>query len=455
MGERRPGTGVEPEPAREQAADDSTERASPARSSGPDQLEGRIGGDPGTQARDRSTDRTADGMARMAGEAGERDRMEVALEPVRVNGADHGEVLAEHSRDRPFCGIRGAHGAGAGSEAKAGCDRRGRRFVLWSCVTSFGIARLDVVVERAAGPGHEGVLEGRIAAVPLRDEALQPVRRRLGHHAAVVEDRDPVAEALGLGQVVRRQDDRRVVGLEQLFDEGLDLELGARVETGGGLVEEQECRARQQRPRDRDLLLHAPAHLLDRPANSLFGDPQPFEDPDGVRSRVFRVQAVEPGRERQVLERRELLEERRVDADAVDRSLDGHLLADEVVTEDLDPTLVEAEEAADKADQRGFAAAVGPEDAVDLSALQAHRDVADGDHRGPLPADVETLGDVVDEEGRGPGARSARRAGCGTANGTEPAGAASDSIGRWCGLRVVVIGGSCGGCIGRLAPGVK
>ena len=41
---------------------------------------------------------------------------------------------------------------------------------------------------------------------------LEPVGRVLGDDPTVVEDRDPRAQALCLGQVVGRQDDRRVVG---------------------------------------------------------------------------------------------------------------------------------------------------------------------------------------------------------------------------------------------------
>ena len=68
------------------------------------------------------------------------------------------------------------------------------------------------------------------------DRGLEALGRVLGDDPAVVEDRDPAAEAFGLGQVVRRQDDRRVVRRVDLLDEGLDVELGARVEAGGRFV---------------------------------------------------------------------------------------------------------------------------------------------------------------------------------------------------------------------------
>ena len=57
------------------------------------------------------------------------------------------------------------------------------------------------------------------------------------------------------------------------------------------------------------------------------------------------IEAVEPGREQQVLHRAELLEEGGVDADPVDQPLDRHLVALDVVAEDLDPTRVERQRA--------------------------------------------------------------------------------------------------------------
>ena len=94
------------------------------------------------------------------------------------------------------------------------------------------------------------------------------------------------------------------------------------------------------------------------------------------------VQAVEPGREQQVLHRAELLEEGGVDADPVDQPLDRHLVALDVVAEDLDPALVEGQQARDEPDERRLARAVGAEDPVDVAALEAERDVA----RSPSPA---------------------------------------------------------------------
>ena len=157
------------------------------------------------------------------------------------------------------------------------------------------------------------------------------------------------------------------------------LERGSR--PGRRLVQQQQRRARQDRPGDRDLLLHAPAHLLDRPAHPLLADAEPGHDLDRLAACLAGVEPVEAGREREVLGRRELLEEGGVDADPIDQPLDRHLLADQVVAEDLDPALVERQQAADETDEGGLAAAVGAEQAVDLAPLDPDRDVVHGHDR--------------------------------------------------------------------------
>src|SRR5262245_18663492 len=109
-----------------------------------------------------------------------------------------------------------------------------------------------LVLERAARGGEERLLE-RLGAVA----ALELVDRLQGEQLAVVEDPDPVREGLGLVEVVRAEQDRRVVDLPDLADEVLHLELRPRVEARRGLVEEQEDRLRQECAGKRDLLLHS------------------------------------------------------------------------------------------------------------------------------------------------------------------------------------------------------
>ena len=94
----------------------------------------------------------------------------------------------------------------------------------------------------------------------------------------------------------------------------------------------------------------------------LLRDAQPGQDRDRLALGGLAIEAVQPGGEEEVLHRAELLEEGGVHADPVDQALDRHLLADDVVAEDLDPTLVEGQQSADEPDERRLAGAVGAED---------------------------------------------------------------------------------------------
>src|SRR5215216_596401 len=90
------------------------------------------------------------------------------------------------------------------------------------------------VLEGVAAGGEERLLQGgRVVA------ALEVVRRLEAEQFAVVEDPDAVGERLGLGQVVGAEQDGRVVLGAHLADELLHLLLGAGVEAGRRLVQQQ------------------------------------------------------------------------------------------------------------------------------------------------------------------------------------------------------------------------
>ena len=93
---------------------------------------------------------------------------------------------------------------------------------------------------------------------------LSCVGGALRDDAPAVDDGDAVAERLGLVHVVRGQQDGGVVRIAQLADEDLHVLLGARIEAGGRLVEQQQNRRGQEGARDGDFLLHAARHVLQR-----------------------------------------------------------------------------------------------------------------------------------------------------------------------------------------------
>ena len=102
---------------------------------------------------------------------------------------------------------------------------------------------------------------------------LELVGRLEAEQLAVVEDPDAVREGLGLGEVVRAEQDGRVVLGAHLADELLHLLLRARVEAGGRLVEQEQDRRGQEGARERDLLLHPARQVLHRLAAAVVGKP--------------------------------------------------------------------------------------------------------------------------------------------------------------------------------------
>ena len=223
-----------------------------------------------------------------------------------------------------------------------------------------------------------------------------------------MEDPDAVGEASRLVEVVRRQQDRRVVLVAQIPNEGLDLALAADIQTGRRLVEQQKHRRGQERSRDRDLLLHPARQLLERLSQTLLVDAETRQHRNDLRARLVRPDAVQPRRVDEVLHRRQLLEERGLDGDTVDEPLDRELVAPDVQTEDADLAGVRGQERREDADQRRLARPVGAEQAVDLAPLDAERYVVDGEQvrsaSGLEPRGPESLADARGRE-RGDTAR--------------------------------------------------
>ena len=80
-----------------------------------------------------------------------------------------------------------------------------------------------------------------------QDPVAQLVERPVEEQATVVDDDDPLAERLDVGEVVRRQEDRRPVAAVDLLQELADVRLGDDVEADRRLVEEEERRPVEER----------------------------------------------------------------------------------------------------------------------------------------------------------------------------------------------------------------
>ena len=151
---------------------------------------------------------------------------------------------------------------------------------LSSSLVAFGL-------ELTARRGEERLLE-RLGVVA----ALEIVGRLEREQLPAVEDADALGEHLGLVEVVRAEQDRRVVRLADLADELLHLELRARVEARRRLVEEEDDRRREQRASERDLLLHPARQILHRLVAAVAREADALEDLGDPVPRLLRGHAV-------------------------------------------------------------------------------------------------------------------------------------------------------------------
>src|SRR5439155_4299950 len=97
----------------------------------------------------------------------------------------------------------------------------------------------------ATGGGEERLLER-----PDAESPLHVLDRLEEEQLAAIEQPDPVGKRLGLGHVVRAEQDRRVVERAHLADEVLHLELRARVEARRRLVEQEQHRRGEEGTRE-------------------------------------------------------------------------------------------------------------------------------------------------------------------------------------------------------------
>ena len=128
-----------------------------------------------------------------------------------------------------------------------------------SCFTDAGDREPVVVIDLEGAKTCQSV-ERRRRQVGHADTQLglaeQVVDPAAGQHPAVVDDRDPIAHALDLGQEVAVEEDRRA-GLAGTSDDRADIGAADRVERGGRFVEDHEVWVPEQRHRQAESLLHA------------------------------------------------------------------------------------------------------------------------------------------------------------------------------------------------------
>ena len=172
-----------------------------------------------------------------------------------------------------------------------------RRFIATWSQRSHG--RLDV----------GAVLERDLEALAA-DPVLELVGGALGDHRTVVDHRDRVGQAVGLVEVLRRQQHGRALG-HQALDHLPQAQPAARVEAGRRLVEEQHRRLGDERGREVEPAPHAARVGLRRPLGGV-DEVEALEQLAAAGLRRAPAAAVQPPDHRQVLEAGQVFVDRRV-----------------------------------------------------------------------------------------------------------------------------------------------
>ena len=191
----------------------------------------------------------------------------------------------------------------------------------------------------------------------------------LGDDLAVIHDDDAIAARLGFFQLVRRQEQRDTAGA-QLVEHFVDAFATLRIDAHGRLVEQQRLRFVQHGARDVEPALHATGERLDRLLRAI-RQRRPLQRPVDARFERRASQPVEPPERLEIFARRQ----QRIERDLL-RHHAEHLAAigaAQALAEQLDLAAIERHAPGNRADQRGFAGAVGPQQRQQFTGAQLER----------------------------------------------------------------------------------
>ena len=193
---------------------------------------------------------------------------------------------------------------------------------------------------------------------------------------AVVDDRQAVAELVGLLHVVRGEED----GLALLVELAEDLpqrETALRIEAGGGLVEEQRGRTVHDRPRDHEALRHAARERGDRFRRPL-AEAELLEQTRGLGPGRLRGHPEESAVEVEVLPHAERAVERVALGHHADHLLRRGGVLDHVDAADERPAARGDDPGGQHARRGGLAGTVGAEQTEDLALVHLEVEIVDG-----------------------------------------------------------------------------
>ncbi len=267
---------------------------------------------------------------------------------------------------------------------------------LWSAMAWGRMARATSAAGKWVGDGelrpgveaHGALAGGRAVEEVDADELGDVARGRPGRDVRrdaglgdmpPLDDDEAVGEDERVHRVVRDEESGALKRGEVAAELGTDLDAGAGVEGGEGLVEEQQSGVRGERTGEGDTLGLAAGEGAGLGVGLLGeGEPlEPFTCPaagaglvlaSGAEPEGDVVERAEPGEEQVVLEH---------DADGAfgggDEHVGGGVVEHGAV--ELDAAVVERLEAGDDAQRGGLAGAVGPEQRDDLAVADVEVDV--------------------------------------------------------------------------------
>jgi hypothetical protein len=248
------------------------------------------------------------------------------------------------------------------------------------------VERIVQVSGAVAGP----VLDPHRALAVLD---LQGAGRVDAGDLAVDHERDPVAQLVGGGHVVRGQEDGRAA-LTLGSDQILDALCAGRVEPARRLVEEDQVRFVQQAAGDAQPALHSLRVVPDEPV-AVALEPDCRQQPSRIACRL----AIQRREVAQVLQARELREVvGRLEGHADPLVVVGGPVEDFLLT-DAHAATIALEQADEDLLRRGLARTAGSEEAEDLAAADGERHSSHGRSRRPGIAEVE-IADVDHALGR-------------------------------------------------------
>jgi SAM-dependent methyltransferase len=191
----------------------------------------------------------------------------------------------------------------------------------------------------------------------------QCIERTRPHGATASNDRDAVADVFDLTHVMAAQQHGDAIG-DELAKKLTDVADPMRIETGRGLVEQQQLRLTQERGRDAETLPHASGE----PGNAIVAT---VAEPDATQDLVdvcVPRRTVESNEQLEVVRRRQVGVERRLLHEA-GNPVQGSTLRPLSLPQQLDVAGIRPQQPEEQTQQRGLASAVRAEQPVKLAIL--------------------------------------------------------------------------------------